>query len=306
MNFESNLPKGVITATLTPLNTDLSVNFEKLFAHMQWLLANGSNAICLLGTTGEANSFTLEERIEVIQRIVEGGIDPSKLLIGTGCCAYTDTIILTKFAVSKGAGGVLILPPFYYKNLTDEGVLAYYRRIVDGVDDQRLRIYLYHFPKMTSVPFTLPLIQKLIAEHPGIVVGLKDSGGDWENMKTICETIPGFGLYAGTEKYLLPTLRIGGMGCISASANATVEMCGELYRQWQSSQADQLQDNLSAARTAFESTSFVSGLKFLYSEWTGDTSWRNIRPPNVMPSIQQQATLLKDLKGKLKLSKMEN
>jgi len=303
MNFESNLPKGVITATLTPLHADLSVNFEKLISHIKWLLNNGSNAICLLGTTGEANSFTVEERIEVIERVVDAGIDPSKLLIGTGSCAYPDTIALSKFAVSKGAGGVLILPPFYYKNLTDEGILAFYRRIVEGVDNERLRIYLYHFPKMTSVPFTLPLIQKLIAAHPGIVVGFKDSGGDWKNMKAICQTIPGFGLYAGTEKYLLPALRAGAIGCISASANATVKMCGDLYQQWESPEADQIQTKLTAARTAFESTSFVSGLKFLFSEWTGDSSWRNIRPPNVMPSPGEQTVLQQDLQGKLELPK---
>jgi 4-hydroxy-tetrahydrodipicolinate synthase len=245
----------------------------------------------------------VEERIEVIERVVDAGIDPSKLLIGTGSCAYPDTIALSKFAVSKGAGGVLILPPFYYKNLTDEGILAFYRRIVEGVDNERLRIYLYHFPKMTSVPFTLPLIQKLIAAHPGIVVGFKDSGGDWKNMKAICQTIPGFGLYAGTEKYLLPALRAGAIGCISASANATVKMCGDLYQQWESPEADQIQTKLTAARTAFESTSFVSGLKFLFSEWTGDSSWRNIRPPNVMPSPGEQTVLQQDLQGKLELPK---
>ncbi|MBT8220173.1 MAG: dihydrodipicolinate synthase family protein [Bacteroidia bacterium] len=284
MPFESNLPQGVIAATLTPMNEDLSVNYPMLLDHINWLLENGCNGICILGTTGEANSFSLSERIELIDKVIDSGIDPSKFLVGTGCCAYTDTIALTKHAVSKGAGGVLMLPPFYYKNLTDEGVMNYFDLVIRGVDDDRLRIYLYHFPKMTSVPFTLELTRKLVQAFPGTVVGMKDSGGDWDHMQSICGAFPGFKFYAGTEKFLLPTLKIGGVGCISASANATASMCAAVYENWESEQADDFQQLLTEARLSFEGAAFVSGLKYFFSEIKNDRRWLNVRPPNVVLS----------------------
>lgn len=283
MNFDSNLPNGVFTATVTPMNDDLSVNFELLIDHINWLLDNGSNGICLLGTTGEANSFTLEERIEVIDKVIDGGVDPQRLLIGTGNCAFPDTIKLTRHAVGRGAGGVLILPPFYYKNVSDEGVLDYFKLVVDGVNNPNLRIYLYHFPQMTGVPFTLPLIKKLVAAHPGIVVGMKDSSGNWQGMEDVLTAIPGFNLYSGSERYLLKTLRAGGVGCITATANATVKATAAVYTHWQTDSAEALQQELTQAREKFEFGSFISSLKFLLSEWNNDPKWLNVRPPNALP-----------------------
>ena len=280
-----SLPKGVITAALTPLNADLSVNHGALINHLNWLLNNGSDAICFLGTTGEANSFSVSERKETLTKVISGGIAPEKLMVGTGCCSYPDTVELTRHAVSCGVGGILMLPPFYYKNLTDEGVLNYFDLIIRKINHPDLRIYLYHFPKMTSVPFTPSLIQKLVAAHPEVIIGMKDSSGDFENMKQICAAIPGFQLYAGTEKYLLDTLRIGGMGSISATANLTVGKMAEVYADWQTDLADSLQDELTRMRMSLEVTSFVSGLKYLLSKWRNDESWLNVRPPNTMPDL---------------------
>lgn len=295
MSFESNLPLGVLTASLTPMNNDLSVNHGALVAHIQHLLDNGSDGICLLGTTGEANSLSLAERLKVIDKVIEGGINPENLLIGTGCCAYPDTIELTKLAVTSGAGGVLMLPPFYYKGLTDEGVLDYFKLVVDGVADKNLKIYLYHFPKMTGVPFTISLVEKLVKTFPGIVVGMKDSSGDWKGMQTMQMAIPEFRLYAGSETFLLDTMRIGGAGCISATANATIKLIADLYKNWESDNSNQLQENLTKVRQAFEVTSFVSGLKYLMAQWTKDNNWLNIRPPNSLPGPSDIEMLTKNL-----------
>lgn len=296
MIFDSNLPKGIFTASLTPMNEDLSVNHQLLVDHLNWLLQNGSDGICLLGTTGEANSLTVEERLEVIDRVVDSGINLQKILIGTGCCAYPDTVKLTKYAVEKGAGGILMLPPFYYKNLSDAGILDYFKLVIGKVDNPDMRIYLYHFPKMTGVPFTLSLVQKLIKAHPGIIVGLKDSGGDWAHMASFCNEIPGFKVYAGTEKYLLPILQAGGAGCISASTNATGALCGEIYNQWQADTAKELQAYLSKVRTTFERAPFVSGLKYMFSVWKNNPLWLQMRPPNVMP----ESDILRDLENELR------
>lgn len=296
MNFDSKLPRGVFTATLTPMNKDLTVNYDALILHINYLLNNGSNGICLLGTTGEANSFTLEERIEIIDKVIDAGINPIKLLIGTGCCAFPDTVKLTKHAVSKGAGGILLLPPFFYKNLSDKGVVDYFKLIADKINDENLKIYLYHFPKMTGVPFTLSLTKKLINALPGTIVGMKDSSGDWDNTKTIQKGIPGFKMYSGSETFLLDSLRLGGMGCISATGNATVKLIAEVYNNWENENADSLQENLNKVRKAFEVTAFASGLKYMFAFWTGNKNWLNLRPPNALPNTLETATLIQNLK----------
>jgi len=296
MEFESNLPRGLFTASLTPMNDDLSVNYTCLVEHINWLLDNGSNGICLLGTTGEANSFSIEERMDVLDEVIDANIEPHKLLVGTGTCVITDTIILTQHAVSKGVGGVLMLPPFYYKDLSDQGVLDYFKLVIEGVDDANLKIYLYNFPKMTGVSFTLPLVKKLIEAFPGVIVGMKDSSGDWKGMQAVCVEIPGFQLFTGTEKYLLDTLRAGGAGCISATFNASIQYGANVYTNWQKPEADDLQAKLNEIRKEFEVDSFISSLKFLFSKWFDNPKWLNVRPPNSLPSTSTQAYLLDKFK----------
>jgi len=295
--FETNLPDGVFTAAITPMNKDLSVNYDALNNHIRWLLDNGSDGICLLGTTGEANSFTVEERIKVIDEVIAGGIPAEKLLVGTGCCAHPDTIKLTKRAMKYNVGGILMLPPFYYKGLSDDGISDYFKLVIREVNDDHMRIYLYHFPVMTGVPFTVPLLKRLIDENPGIIVGMKDSGGDLENMRNVCESIPGFKMYAGTEKFLLDTLRLGGPGCITATGNATVKHAAEVYANWQTPEADALQENLNTLRRAFEVTSFAMGLKYLFSKWRNDPDWLNVRPPNAIPDRDSQQLLESNLEA---------
>lgn len=292
MNYQSKLPKGIYTATLTPLNSDLSVNYNLLIKHMEWLLDQGSTGIVLMGTTGEANSFTVSERIEVLDKVIEAGIDPTRLLIGTGTCTIQDTIELTAHAVGNGVGGSLMLPPFFYKDLNDEGILEYFRHVIEGVNNEELRIYLYHFPKMTGVPFNLELLEKLLDAFPDEIVGMKDSSGDLTEMQKVCESLPGFQLYAGSEKFLLNNLRCGGPGCISATFNASIKYGAAVYRHWMADNADQLQEELTNLRSRFEVTSFVSGLKYLFANWTQNDKWLNMRPPNSLPDINTQETLL--------------
>lgn len=296
MKFESNLPNGLFAASLTPLNDDLSVNYEALIKHINWLFEQGANGICLLGTTGEANSFSVDERMAVLDYVVSHGIDPQLLLVGTGTCNLPETIALTRHAVEKGVGGILMLPPFYYKNPSDNGILTYFQRVIDGVDDARLKIYIYHFPKMTGVPFTLPLIEQLVEQFPETIVGMKDSSGDLEGMQKICESIPGFKIYAGSERFLLDNLRCGAPGCISATFNASMRYGAELYKHWQDDHADELQSKLSEVRAKFEITAFVSGLKFLFAHWQEEESWLNMRPPNSLPAKEVKEQLLETCK----------
>ncbi len=295
MSFQTSLPAGVFAASLTPLKKDLSVDSDTLVAHCKWLLANGNDGIALLGTTGEANSFTVGERFHILDAVLKGGIPPEKLLVGTGCCAFPDTLALTKHAVSQGVGGVLLLPPFYYKAVTDAGLANYFELVINQVNDPRLKIYLYHFPQLAQVSFSTPLVKLLVKEFPGIVVGMKDSSGDWVHMQEICRELPGFKLYAGTEKYLLDILKIGGAGCISATTNATAQLAQQVFQNWQSEKAVGLQEHLTALRAAFEDYSFVSVLKYLFAKWSGNSDWLNLRPPNSLLREEEAAVVTERL-----------
>ncbi len=298
--FNTNLPDGVFAASVTPLKSDYSINLEALVQHCNWLLANGNNGICFMGTTGEANSFSVDERKAALDYIIEKGIPADRLLVGTGCCSLTDTIELSKHAVSKNVGGVLMLPPFYYKGLTDEGLKNYFSEVIKGVNNPSLKIYLYHFPKMTGVNFSVDFVKRLVDEYSGTVVGMKDSSGDWENMKAICKAIPGFKLYSGTEKYFLDVLRAGGAGVISATTNLTGYIAAEVYNRWKDESADELQQTLTAARLAFEGASFISSVKYILSQWHENKEWLNIRPPNSKLNTKD----IEDLENRLKAIKL--
>jgi 4-hydroxy-tetrahydrodipicolinate synthase len=273
------LPNGVFAAALTPLRDDLSIDHETFAEHCRWLLANGCNGVAPMGTTGEANSFSVAERIEALDRLIDAGLPPDKLLIGVGCCAIPDTVALTRHALALGVVSVLALPPFYYKNVNDDGVYAAFDQVIQRVGDARLQLYLYHFPQMSSVPIALTVLERLIKRYPNTVVGMKDSSGDWNNMKTIGERFPGFRLYAGTERYLLDILRAGGVGCISATTNVTCQLTGQVFATWQSHEVEALQRHLTSVRDAIEKYPAIAALKFLTAERSGRESWLNLRPP---------------------------
>ncbi len=289
--FNSNLPNGVFAASVTPLKKDFSIDHDALVSHCNWLLANGNNGICFMGTTGEANSFSVEERMQALDYLIAKGFPAEKLLVGTGCCALPDTIRLTAHATSKNVGGVLMLPPFYYKGLNDDGLAKYFSLVIEEVAQPGLKIYLYHFPKMTGVPFSLSLVKRLVDQYPDTIVGMKDSSGDWNNMKAICEAIPGFKLYSGTEKYFLDVLRAGGAGVISATTNLTGKLAAMVYEKKDEKEADNLQSQLTAARQAFEGASFISSVKYVLSKSQTNREWLNIRPPNVGLSETARADL---------------
>ena len=295
MNFESKLPDGVFTAVLTPLKNDLSIDHDALAAHCRWILSSGGDGIVLLGTTGEANSFTVEERLETVERIFESGLPGDRLMIGTGCCAFPDTVRLTRRAVELGAGGVLMLPPFYYKKVGDAGLAKYFDLVIGGVGDERLKIYLYDFPQMSGIRYSTPFVRHLVREYPGVVDGMKDSSGDWDHMVEIIREVPGLRFYAGSERFLLDVMREGGAGCISATTNATVAMAARLFQNWQTDQANAFQKELTRVRGAFEGYPFTAPLKQMFFEWTDNPGWLNIRPPNSLIGPEQLKTLSDEL-----------
>ena len=184
MSLDS-FPRGVLVPAVTPFNADLSVDATRFVDHCRWLLAEGASGLAVFGTTSEANALSIGERTDLLERLIASGIPANVLLPGTGCCALPDTVALTRHAVQNGCFGVLMLPPFYYKGVSDDGLFASVAEVIERVADARLRIYLYHIPPMAGVGFSLPLIERLLKSYPSVVAGIKDSSGDWKCTKAL-------------------------------------------------------------------------------------------------------------------------
>jgi 4-hydroxy-tetrahydrodipicolinate synthase len=274
--------KGVLAAVLTPMNEDLNPDHQAFAAHCHRLLAAGCHGLSVFGTTGEANSLSVDERLAALEALVESGVPVEKLLPGTGSCALTDTVRLSRAALESGAARVLVLPPFYYKGVGDDGLFRFFAEVVERVGDDRLRLYLYHIPQMTGVDLGLPLISRLIDAYPAVVVGTKDSSGDRERIMTLCREFPDFSVLAGTETLLLETLRSGGGGCISATVNVTSRLTRRVHdahAAGKDDEAEALQKRLTQLRATIEAYPVIPALKRLMVRLTGDEEWRNIRPP---------------------------
>ena len=287
-------PRGVFAAALTPLDDELAPDIEAVIGHYRWLLAEGCDGIVCLGTTGEANSFSLDERLGLLDALGETAL-PGKLIVGTGCCAVADTVRLSKKALEIGAAGVLVLPPFYYKGVSDEGLYAAYAQTIEQVGDSGLKLYIYHFPKMTALDMGLELIGRLIAAYPDTVVGLKNSSGDWDNIASMIEAFPGFDVFAGSEEFLLPNLKLGGPGCMSATVNLLAAQSAELYAKWQDPEAEALQEHLTALRRTISRIAPIPAMKGLMARQSGQAAWAKVRAPLVAIETAQIERLAADL-----------
>lgn len=289
-------PRGVLAAALSPLDEDLSPDHEATIRHYRWLLAQGCDGLVCLGTTGEANSFSLDERLALLDALGETEL-PAKLIVGTGCCAVPDTVRLTRRALAVGAAGVLVLPPFYYKGVSDDGLFAAYAETIERVADARLRLYVYHFPQMTGLDIGLGLVQRLIRAYPETVVGLKNSSGDWLDISAMIQAFPGFDVFAGSEEFLLETLRLGGPGCMSATVNVLAPQTAELYAKWQDEGAEALQERVTALRRAISRHPPIAAMKAMLARRTGRAAWRGVRPPLVALDPAEEARLTSALEA---------
>ncbi len=289
----------VLSPVVTPFNDKLEPDAGRLANHCRWLLANDVG-LAVFGTNSEANSLSTGEKIGLLGALVDAGLPPERMMPGTGCCALPDSVELTRAAVGFGCMGVLMLPPFYYKNVSDDGLYRNYAEIIERVGDDRLRIYLYHIPPVAQVPVSLTLIERLLKDYPGIVAGIKDSSGDWNNTRAMLEQFQphGFDVFAGSETFLLDTVRHGGAGCISATANVNPAAIADLARTWRDEGADEKQAALNAVRGAFEGYVMIPGLKAAIAHFGGDEDWIRVRPPLVSLTPAQRQQLIAGLEDK--------
>ncbi len=298
--------RGVLAPVLTPFHADLSADTRRLALFCRWLLAHGCTALAPFGTTSEANSLSVDERESFLEAILENGVPADRLLPGTGACSLTDAARLTTQAVRRGCAGVLMLPPFYYKAVSEDGFFRFFAEVIERVGDARLRVYLYHFPPVAHVGFSPKLVERLLHAYPRTVAGMKDSSGDFGCTKTMLDAFAGagFDVFVGSERFLLAGMRHGGAGCISATANVNAGAIDRLYRAWRSPEAEGLQAEVDAMCGAVEKVPLIPGLKAIVAHFAADPGWLTVRPPLVDLTSEQRDTLLADIAA-LKLAMPE-
>ena len=288
---------GILSPVLTPFTKDLKPDSRRLVKLCHWL-SSQNVALVLFGTTSEANSLSLEEKISLLDDLIDAGINPSLLMPGTGCCSLTETVQLTSHAVELGCKGTLILPPFFYKDISDDGLLRSYAETIERVGNSALKIYLYHIPPVSGVSISLDLIERLIIRYPNVIAGVKDSSGNWDNTQSILERQwDDFRVFAGSERFLLQTMRAGGTGCISATANINPNAIYNLYKEWKSDRADNLQEQLNQVRTVLESYPMIPALKSVISYYSNHPDWTIVRPPFISLEKETQKELIQKLKS---------
>ena len=287
---------GVLSPVVTPFSGDLSPDADRLARQCQWLLSQNVG-LAIFGTNSEANSLSVDEKIDLMDALVDAGVDPARMMPGTGCCALTDSVRMTAHAAKLGCGGTLMLPPFYYKGVSDDGLYASYAEVIQRVGNDALQIYLYHIPPIAQVGLSVDLINRLVKDFPDTVVGIKDSSGDWENTKSMLERQwDDFRVFVGSESFLLANMRNGGAGCISATANINPAAIDHLYQTWEAGDADDQQAALNDVRDTVMQFPMIPALKSTVAEFSGDDAWRTVRPPLVQLGADDSATLATTLK----------
>ncbi|MFW7341559.1 dihydrodipicolinate synthase family protein [Pollutimonas sp. H1-120] len=300
MSSSSTVLSGVFSPVLTPFSAGLQPDIPRFLEHCKSLLAHDVG-LAIFGTNSEANSMGLSEKRRLLDALLENGLPPLRMMPGTSACSIPESIEMTRHAVVSGCAAALMLPPFYYKGVGDEGLFRYFASVIEGVADQRLRLYLYHIPPVSQVGISHALIERLLHAFPGTVAGIKDSGGDWSNTESLIRNFQpaGFQVFAGTETILLDTMKAGGAGCITATANVNAAEIMSLYRSWRNADAKDRQARINRKRAAFQAYPLISAMKAAIAWETGVPEWGIVRPPLVELTVQQSRQL------RLELEKLE-
>ncbi|MBT8107385.1 MAG: dihydrodipicolinate synthase family protein [Gammaproteobacteria bacterium] len=273
--------QGVRTPLLTPFNDNLSIATDLFVAHAQRLLHEGCAGLVPFGTTGEALSVGIDERIAAVRALVDSGIDPDRLIPGTGVSNLVDTARLSRACLDMGCAAVMVLPPFYYKNVSDGGLFRYYAELIARIGSDA-RIYLYHIPPIAVVGVSVELAARLRAAFPGQIVGIKDSSGDWDNTRALLD-IDGLVVFPGSELPLIEALERGAPGCISATANtnaAAIAAVIQAHSDAAPERAAALHAEVVRYRTLLlEQHEPIAAQKRLLALRSGDARWANVRPP---------------------------
>jgi 4-hydroxy-tetrahydrodipicolinate synthase len=291
--------KGLISPILSPFDDSLNFNQEMYNELAKDLLSTGCSGLAPFGTTGEALSVSNDERMQALENLIKSGVSPDKLIPGTGLCNFPDTVKISRHAIELGCKGVMTLPAFYFKDVTDEGLFQYYERLIDEIKHPNLKIYLYHIPQVSGVGLSIPLVKKLRSAYPDIIVGIKDSSGVWENTEQLL-SIDGLIVYPGAELPVIDAIKLGGPGCISATANfnpTNIAKVIELSHDGKWDQADEVHKDVKEVRYLFQDYSAIPAQKAMLAIKYKDERWKNIRPPLVQISEQRSSELAEKLRN---------
>jgi len=297
---------GVYSAALTPIKEDLTINKDLYLRHCQYLMKQGHDGLAIFGTTGEANSFSIKEKCESIDFLIKNRIDPKVLMPGTGAASVQDSIMMTKHAVKHNVKAVLLLPPFYYKNVTDEGVINYYQKIVEGVGANNLLYVLYHIPQVSGVALNFNIIENLLKLYPNNIAGIKDSSGDTDHMLKTIKYFNDLALFCGHDGLALRVCKRGGAGAITAGTNIAGKLLSFIIHNYK--REDEI-NNFSALQTLMEqiretltTSEPISTMKAYFSLVDNISEWNLVMPPLKKiedPSTHKTVIGLKELISKI-------
>ena len=297
---------GVFSAALTPVKKDLSINQDLYLRHCQYLMRQGHDGLAIFGTTGEANSFSTQERKDSLEFLLSNRIDPKVLIPGTGSSSLNEAIDLTKHAVNHKVRAVLLLPPFYYKNVSEDGVINYYRNIIEKVGENDMQYLLYHIPQHSFVPISFKVIENLIKLYPTNVVGLKDSSGDGDRMMKTIKYFNDFAVFCGHDSLALSIYKRGGAGAITAGTNVCGKLLNFIIKNYkkdnQINNFSDLQKLLEQIRQVITSHEPISLMKAYFSIVDNIPEWNNVLPPLKRienPQNQKLFLILKELIKKI-------
>ncbi|MCU7374495.1 dihydrodipicolinate synthase family protein [Paucibacter sp. O1-1] len=271
---------GAFAPVITPFLSDGRPDVDRFIAHCRWLLAQGAG-LAPFGTNSEANSMSALERMALLDALIDAGLPPARMLPGTGACSAPEAAQLSRHAVQRGCAGVLMLPPFFYKGISDDGLYAFYAEVIARIADPRLRLYLYHIPALSGVPISHGVIERLLRDFPGIVVGIKDSSGDWDNLRTMLERFPELAVFPASESFISRTRPLGARGCISATVNINPGPISRLVEQWNRPEGQVLQAGVDRVRQIAQARPMIAALKEVLAEGLGEPGWRRVRAPLV-------------------------
>lgn len=291
--MQNALYAGVNAAAVTSFNDDLTLNYDKTLAHCHALLNNGCDGLAVLGTTAETNSLSVSERETLLDELVNSGIAAEKMLPGTGACDIPTVVRLSRHAAKRGCKGVLLLPPFYYKSPSQQGLFNFYSALADALGDT-VKLYFYHFPQQTTLPLTVELIDRLLQRYPDVFKGIKDSSGDFANTLSYINqfSAAGFEVYSGADATFAQVMQAGAAGCITATNNVASPLTAFIYRNYNNADGLAAQEKLTRLREIVALGDTVPAVKMLLALTTGDATWETLRPPLCALSSETRSRLV--------------
>jgi 4-hydroxy-tetrahydrodipicolinate synthase len=278
-------PRWACCATVTPIDADGAVDDGALSEHLGWMMAGGIDGIALFGTCGEGPSFSAAARLAATERLLRAGFDPGRLILGIGSASIPEMAGLARAAGELGLAAVLATPPFFYREVEEEGVYQAYARLIEMSGAAAPPLLLYHIPSVAGIALSPALVARLLTDFPERIRGVKDSGADWAATEALLARVPGPSVLVGAEVHILDAVGQGARGTICGLANVAPRLIARLVAGEPGARAD-----VETLAAWFEGRPFFSTVKALTARRTGHGDWRMLMPP-LLPLTEELPAL---------------